>query len=50
MLLKNLLVAIVGTALLQGCGGGAAPEAGVAATPNAPPPPGTPQAPNGPIG
>ena len=45
MLFKNLLVAIVGTALLQGCGSGAAPEAAVAATPNAPPPPATPQAP-----
>ena len=42
MLVKNLLVVIVGTALLQGCGGGTAPEADVAETPNAPPPPGAP--------
>jgi cytochrome c peroxidase len=47
MLNRNLLVAIVGAALLQGCGSSAEPDADVALPPSAPPPPIGPQAPNG---
>jgi len=49
MQIRNLLAAIAGALLLQGCGGSTDTAADVAAAANVPPPPGTPQTPNGAI-